>query len=245
MSSGTAAGWTGALAAGSVAAVLAWWLGSPSEGGIALVEDRPQPERTRTVPAQSGTTAASLVSPTWALPAPAQPVPSLPPPGLATLPVTLTAPPTLQVGEQAELGVAVGTDPTVEEIGFTVRFDPNVLQARAGNRGGWAAANDPDLRFAAEVSEPADQVRIRNAAVGMRAGTAAGSVALVQFQAVAPGTTKVTLTDMTIKDRSGRTMPVLMSTSTVQVTAEPAPPPAPGARLPLAVPTTDPGENGD
>ncbi len=247
MSQRMSPGRVGTLAAAGLAALLAWWLGSSAGGGIVPGADGPQPERRASaLPPDPRTLAGSFDRQTSTAPASAQPVPSLPPAGLAMVPLTLTAPPSLQVGEQAELVVGLGAHSGVDDIAFTVRFDPNILQVRAGTPGEWSAGDDdPDARFAAEIPEAADHVKIRGAATGGRAGAAGGTVAVVQFQAVAPGTTKVTVTDMTARDRSGSSMPMLLSMSTVHVTAEAAPLPGPGARPPLDVPANEAVESGD
>jgi hypothetical protein len=141
------------------------------------------------------------------------------------VPITVTAPQNLLVGEQTDLVVAVGANVDVGEVSFTVQFDPDVLQGRAGTEGDWTATSArPDASFAAEISEAGDQVRIRSTVTPRRAVATGGGVAIVQFQAVAPGTTSVVIADVTVKDLAGNPMPVLLSSPRFQVTAERVPP---------------------
>ena len=69
------------------------------------------------------------------------------------VPITVAAPQKLTVGEMNELVVGVGANAGVNEISFTVQFDPNVLQVRAGTEGGWAVGAGLDARFAADISD--------------------------------------------------------------------------------------------
>ena len=112
-----------------------------------------------------------------------------------------------------ELVVAVGANAGVNEISFTVQFDPDVLQVRAGTEGSWAEGAGLDARFAAEISETGDRVQIRSAVSGQRTGVAGGSVAIVQFQAVGPGTTSIVITDVVVKDLAGRSIASAASAS--------------------------------
>jgi hypothetical protein len=156
------------------------------------------------------------------------------------VPLTVTAPQSLLVGEQTDLVVAVGANVDVGEVSFTVQFDPDVLQGRAGTEGDWAATSaKPDVSFAADISEAADRVRIRSTVTARRAAATGGSVAVVQFQAVAPGTSSVVITDVAVKDLAGNLMPVLLSSPRFQVTAERVPPAPPVATQSPGRATTD------
>jgi hypothetical protein len=74
-----------------------------------------------------------------------------------------------------------------------------------------------------------------------RAVATGGSVAVVQFQAVAPGTTWVVIADVTVKDLAGNSMPVLLSSPRFQVTSERVPTDAllSQARVPTDAVTTE------
>jgi hypothetical protein len=156
------------------------------------------------------------------------------------VPLTVTAPQSLLVGEQTELVVAVGANVDVGEVSFTVQFDPDVLQGRAGTEGDWAATSArPDVSFAAEISEAGDHVRIRSTVTARRAVATGGSIAVVQFQAVAPGTSAIVIADLTVKDLAGNSMPVLLSSPRFQVTSERVPPVPADALLSQARVPTD------
>lgn len=141
--------------------------------------------------------------------------------------ITAMAPPRLRVGETHELVVAVGSNAGIGEIGFTVQFDPDVLQVRAGTEGDWAAHAGVEARFAVEISSAEDRVHIRTHLAGRASGGAGGSVALVQFQAVAPGATSVMVSDVTVSDRAGNALPFTLSPSSLPVTATSLPPSRP------------------
>ena len=66
---------------------------------------------------------------------------------------------------------------------------------------------------AVEISEKGDRVQIRRAVSDQRIGMAGGSVAIVQFQAVASGTTWVLITDVVVKDMAGGSMASAVSAS--------------------------------
>lgn len=138
----------------------------------------------------------------------------------ATAAITVSAPRRLQVGELQELVVAVGANAGFGEIGFTVQFDPNVLQVRAGSDGGWAAIAGQATDFSAAISDAEDRVQIRSVAVAARAGIGGGRVAILQFQAVAPGATSVIVSDMRVLDRAGALVAAVVSASNLQITVE-------------------------
>jgi hypothetical protein len=204
-------------------------------------------------PGPSAGSSASLDRRTPATPTAASPV-SLMAPLYATasfaVPITVAAAQQkLRVGEMNDLIVGFGANADVNEISFTVQFDPNVLQARAGTEGGWTEGAGPNARFAAEISDAGDRVQIRSAVPGQRVAIAGGSVAIVQFQAVAPGTTWVLITDVVVKDAAGRWIASAVPASNLQMTVDSPPLPQSDAwhqRGALAVePPTETTENGD
>jgi hypothetical protein len=221
-----------ALGTVGLTVVLAWLASGTAQDGIDQGAHLQMPEVASPPPTYSTASQATFNSLPSAAPLMAQPASSTArhaaTAALAVVPVQVTSPQKLQVGEQTELVVGVGANPGLGEVSFTIQFDPDVLQVRAGAPGDWAARTDTDARFGAEISDAADRVRIRSTAVGRTSG-AGGSVALVQFQAVAPGTTSVMITDVTVKDLNGTSMPFSISSSNLQVTAESVPTPLPDA----------------
>jgi len=165
-----------------------------------------------------------LVSSTPATPAPA---PTEPSPALAVaptillVPITVTAPRKLLVGETNDLVISVG--PGASEVSLNVQFDANVLQVRSGTDGGWTSSAGPHARFVAEIPEEADRVQIRSVVTGQRTGMAGGTVAVVRFHAEGPGTTSVLVTDVVVKDAAGRSMATSVSASNLQMTVDAAP----------------------
>ena len=201
---------------------------------------------------QSAGSPASLDRRMPATPTTAPPMPWLAPPPATTafaVPITVAAPQKVLVGEMNDLVVDVGANAGINEISFTVRFDANVLQVRAGKEGDWSVDAGLNARFVAEIPDEADRVQIRSAVSRQRGGMAGGRVAIVQFQAIAPGTTPVLITDIVVKDFAGRSIASAVSVSNLQVTVDSAPPPQLEAwrqRGAVAVePPTESTDNGD
>lgn len=147
-----------AAGTGGLAVVLAWWLAQTTGEVTAPVAQRPAQASPSFLPVASALTAGPArpaQEPGWAAPT-ANPVRH------AVVPITLAAPQRLQVGEQTELVVGVGGNAEVDDIRLTLRFDPNVLQVRAG-----APANGPlatAMATALLPRSPKPQTRCRSAA---------------------------------------------------------------------------------
>jgi hypothetical protein len=235
-----------------LAAALALWIGLSADDEVIAVASGGANAQPRLAPAGSPASFDRPMQATPETPTAAPPVPLSAPPAATTsfaVPIAVTAPQRVVVGEMNELVVSVGANAGFSEIGVTVQFDPNVLQVRAGTQGGWAVAVGVNPRFAAEISAAEDRVQIRSAVPGPRAGLAGGSVATVQFQAVTTGTTSVLITDVVVKDSSGRSMVPAVSASNLQVTADSVPPPQPAAgrekRAGVVEPPAGTTEDGD
>lgn len=163
---------------------------------------------------------------------PAPPLVSLPVPhhpaqtaaAAGAVPLTVAIARKLLVGETGDLVIGLAANASVSEIIFTVQFDANVLQARAGAEGDWAAVAGVHTQFVADISGAEDRVRIRSAAPGLRLAGPGGSVASVQFQAVAPGSTSVLISEVTVKDADGNFVPFVLASSHLQVMVESLPP---------------------
>jgi hypothetical protein len=210
-----------AMSAIGVAAALALWAWLRADDGV--VQVAADGKAIAASDLRSAGSSASLETPTpaTATAGPPQPI-SVSPAATAVfaVPITVSIPQKLLVGEMHDLIIGVGSNAGVGEIGFTVQFDANVLQARAASQGGWAVDVDVNPRFAAEISGAEDRVQIRSAVSGQRVGGSGGSVAVVQFQPVAPGTTSVLIADVVVRDGNGRPMTPALSASNLQVTVE-------------------------
>jgi hypothetical protein len=141
--------------------------------------------------------------------------------------ITLAGPSALQVGELGELVVALGPGPGIRTLGITVRFDPDVLQARMAAPGTWAGAGvgGADVVFVADIPEDAARAEIRSTVPGDRANAAGGTVAMLQFQAVGPGVTQVQVTGIRAWDHAGRPAAFPWPMPGLRVTVVAAPPP--------------------
>ena len=204
-----------------LAAALALWVGSgedppvvdATDGKANVSEGLQPPDRD-----------PLLVSSRPATPAPAstEPPSTLPvAPTSSLVPITVTAPQKLLVGETNDLVISVGAG--ASEVSLNVQFDANVLQVRSGTDGGWTSSAGPHARFVAEIPEEADRVQIRSVVTGQRTGMAGGTVAVVRFHAEGPGTTSVLVTDVVVKDAAGRSMATSVSASNLQMTVDTAP----------------------
>ena len=140
-------------------------------------------------------------------------------PAAFAVPITVSIPQKLLVGEMNDLVIGVGANAGVGEIGFTVQFDASVLQVRDASQGGWAVDVGVNPRFAAEISGAEDRVQIRSAVSGpgrpfrRKRGRRA-------IPACCAGTTSVLITDVVVKDADGRPMIPALSASNLQVTVE-------------------------
>jgi hypothetical protein len=189
----------------------------------------------RSVPAQTGAAAGyvgSLKGGTSAV-GPAPMTETQQPSGATwAAPITMAVSQMLHVGEMGDLLIGLGTNAGVGEISFTLRFDGNVLQARTGTEGEWAVGDGIESHFVAEISDAADRVEIRKTISGKPLAGHGGSVALVQFQAVAQGTTSIRIADIMVKDLTGNSIAFSLSPSSVRVIVPYLPPPLPEAAQP-------------
>jgi hypothetical protein len=211
----------------ALAAVLVSWLPA-NHDAVRLVDGR-------SVPAQTGAAAGyvgqfeggtSAVGPA--------PMTEAQQPSGATwaAPITMAVSQTLHVGEMGDLLIGLGTNAGVGEISFTLRFDANVLQARTGTEGDWAVGDGIEAHFVADISDAGDRVEIRKTISGKPLAGHGGSVALVQFQAIAPGTTSIRIADIMVKDLTGNSIAFSLSPSSVRVIVPYLPPPLPEAAQP-------------
>jgi hypothetical protein len=229
-------------------ALWAWWL--PADEVVEVAGGKASAK----AGLQSTGSPASLVRPTPSTPAMSLAVPPVSSSAVpvattgSAFPITVAAPQKLEVGEMNELVVAMGANAGVNEVSFTMQVDADVLQVRAGTQGSWAEGAGLDARFAAEVSETGDRVQIRSAVPGPQIGVAGGSVAIVRFQAVGPGTTSSVITDVVVKDLAGRSIASAASAS-LQMTVDSAPPRQPEAwrqrRAAAVEPPAEKTEDGD
>jgi hypothetical protein len=235
----------------ALAAALALWIGVSADDEVVAVAGGNANAQAHTASARSPASLDQPMQATPATPTTVSPMPLSAMPSATTgfaVPVAVTAPQNVLVGEMNDLIVSVGANAGLSEIGFAVQFDANVLQVRAGTQGGWAVGVGVSPRFAAEISGAEDRVQIRSIASDPRAGLAGGSVVTVQFQAIATGTTSVLITDVVVKDSRGRSVASAVSASNLQVTADSVPPPTPArpsAPVNIEPPATDASERGD
>ncbi|MEF7616547.1 cohesin domain-containing protein [Aquincola sp. MAHUQ-54] len=207
-------------ASAAIALLLSEWLSVPPHSPVVVLQPAaPQP--------WASAVAASPPPGPAAAPAlarqPSDAAPAAPPPGP---PVRLVAqaPHTLGVGDMAELVVSVDARRPVSRIAFTVTFDPNVLQARSGAEGEWMLHAGMTGRFEQEISPGEDRIRISVQVDDARPPGAPLALAIVGFQAMAPGMTSATVSDIEIEDGTHGTVPVMaLPTSThIRVVSLPA-----------------------
>jgi hypothetical protein len=210
-----------------LAVVLALWARPGADDDRAGVASGKGPAQTRPPPSMGAPApfASTTPLPGEARPPAAQREPSAAPnPAVApvAVPISVAAPRTLQVGETGELVIGLGPNAAVAEVAFVVQFDSSILQVRAGTEGEWAARAGSPARFSVEISSGEDRIDIRSTLLGEATRVAGGSVAVVQFQAIAPGTTSVLISEVAVKDPSGRRAASAVSSSNLQMTVESA-----------------------
>ena len=209
------------LAGTGLAALLMWAAWVPEQDAAS---EAPSASTARTPSRSSDDGAGSVSGPRWlTMPATATTAPSTAQRQStqhAVVPITVVASRSLQVGDFGDLVIGLGSTAGVHEVGFVVQFDPELLQIRAGIEGDWAVGAGRDARFAAEISAGEDRVQVRSSVSSEGGGPKSGSVAILQFQAVAPGIASVLISDVVVKDAAGGTVPSAVFAPILQVTVE-------------------------
>jgi hypothetical protein len=106
-----------------------------------------------------------------------------------------------------ELVVAIDAPSGIGRVAFTVSVDPGFLQIRSAGEGDWGNDAGVTSSFTAEIGSAEDQVVIQSELAGGTHGKRSGSIAVVQFEAVAPGTVTITVSGVSMSDPAGRAIP--------------------------------------
>lgn len=153
------------------------------------------------------TAASTLRSETVAAPAIAssnQPAAQRELPQFAPLRLEIRAPATVRAGDTFQLTVDVGADRGIRKLGFTVNFNKRVLQLVGSSQGAFVQQGLP-VQF--EAQEPSYGVVLVNLDLDNgQAIAGVGSVVIMDFQAVKPGTSSVKVDSIELVE-SGRTAP--------------------------------------
>jgi hypothetical protein len=127
------------------------------------------------------------------------------------------APQALGVGALEELVVSIDARRPVGRIAFTLVFDPNVLQVRSGAEGDWMMRPGLSARFEHEIDSNEALIHVRIDIDGEPPLNDAGAIAVVGFQAIAPGTTTVTMGEVEIDDPAHRPLPSMVAAPKLHV----------------------------
>lgn len=131
--------------------------------------------------------------------------------------LSVSAPSALQVGDTIELQVGVGANAGLSDIGLSIQVDGNLLQVRSAADGGWSSGGDTATRFSADIAGTEDRVLIKSQSTAPGPGLAGGPVAIIQIQAVAPGSTAILLSDLVVRAADGRVLPARLASAYLPV----------------------------
>lgn len=129
----------------------------------------------------------------------------------------LSVPATLNVGDMDDVVVSIDTPLRVSRLSFKVSMNADVLQARSVAQGDWIA--DPHASFNLDIAPNDDRVAVEATADPAGAGEPAGSVVRIRVQAMAGGTSQVSLSDIAATDDHGRPMAVVQIDAAASITA--------------------------
>ena len=118
------------------------------------------------------------------------------------------------LGQPYELVVRMDPPRRATRLSFTVSADPGMLRVRSV-RGG-DSSNVDASGFIIEDGPASGQTTIRMDLSNAMLGNGGGSMAVVQFEALAPGTVTIVISDIAISDAAGTTIPSAASSLTVQ-----------------------------
>ena len=115
----------------------------------------------------------------------------------------IRAPATVRAGETFQAAVDVGTDSGIRKLGFTINFNKRVLQLVGSSAGTFVQQAALPAEFGAQ--EPSDGVVLVHFDVENGLAVAgAGSVVIMDFQALKAGTSPVTVDNIELVE-NGRT----------------------------------------
>jgi len=122
-------------------------------------------------------------------------------------------PPTARVGEAVDLNVAIDTRQDLGRVRIEVRYDPAILRARSAEGIDYAHRRPNDRALNLDVMTDGRIVAVLTVDLGPAPRTAA----VVQFEAVAPGLGQVEVENISISDRTNRTLSWTADRRTLQV----------------------------
>jgi len=117
-------------------------------------------------------------------------------------------------GQPFELVVSMDPPRSIARLAFTVSVDPQMLRVRSV-RGGDSSSVDAS-GFITEDGPATGQTTIRMDLSNAMLENGGGSIAVVQFEALEPGTVTITISDLAISDLAGTTIPYAASSLTAQ-----------------------------
>jgi hypothetical protein len=159
----------------------------------------PPANQQRTAATSAESTSATLQAPVVRDPATPQ-TPAVP--QRAPIRIDVRVPATVHSGESFEASVDIDANGGIQQLAFSVAYNKAILQLVGSTEGTFVQQHGVPAQFGAQ--EPSDGTILVNLDVNNGAAIAgAGSVAILQFQALKPGTSPVTVDSITFVE-SGR-----------------------------------------
>jgi hypothetical protein len=132
----------------------------------------------------------------------------------------LEVPPQVEVGQRHDLVVRIDEGNGIRGIAFTVSVDRSGLLLHGATAGGWLRTASTAANFSYEVSSGEDSIAVRVDVKDGSLASGSGAIAVVQFEAVAPGPTAFQLSDVRLSDVRGNAIPFVSPSLEARVRAE-------------------------
>jgi hypothetical protein len=116
--------------------------------------------------------------------------------------LTLMAPPAVKQGETFNVAINGETSAPAHHYVFTVHFDPGTLKALGANAGNFMEQGSALAKFV-ENAGTNGQLTIDVEQDGGSGVEGSGSLAVIQFQALSPGSTNIELSQIEVADGQG------------------------------------------
>jgi len=122
-------------------------------------------------------------------------------------------PPTARVGDAVDLDVVIDTRQDLGRVRIEVRYDPAVLRARSAEEIDYAHRRPNDRALNLDVMTDGRIVAV----LTVDSGPVPRTAAVVQFEAVAPGLGQVEVENISVSDRTNRTLSWAVDHRTLQI----------------------------
>jgi hypothetical protein len=131
--------------------------------------------------------------------------------------LSVSAPAFVEPGLPHELIVRISAPRRARWVTFTISADPDLLELVVATRGEWAARGDPTPAFEARISAEDNRIVIRAEAGDQSSANESASIAIVQFEGMAPGSATVTVSEIAASDLAGARIPVAAHSAKAEI----------------------------